>query len=181
MRVIAGELKGRRLASPPRRRAEVRPTSDRVREAIFSILGAHLEGARVLDLYAGTGALAIEALSRGAAEATLVDEDISLATRNAAGLGLEQRCTIVRSDVLRFLGAVQEEWDLIFCDPPYRLADRLQAPLEKLIPGRLSPGGLLIAESAAREPLSLGLPLVDERSYGDTRIAIHSAAEAADA
>lgn len=180
MRVVAGELKGRRLASPPRG-ADVRPTSDRVREALFSILGQRVEGARVLDLCCGTGALAIEALSRGAMSATLVDDNTSSARANIEKLGLGERCRVVRADVLGFLRAEQGQYDLIFCDPPYRLADRLQGPLESLIPARLSEAGLFVAESSGRSPLSLSLPLVSQRTYGDTHIAIHSAAEAGDA
>src|SRR4051812_7843359 len=102
LRVVAGELGGRRIASPPRRLAAVRPTSDRVREALFSILG-NVGGAVVLDLYCGTGALGIEALSRGAARATLVDTHTALAHRNLAELDLEKRCEVVRSDALRYL------------------------------------------------------------------------------
>jgi 16S rRNA (guanine966-N2)-methyltransferase len=124
VRIVGGELRGRRLAAPPRRSSAVRPTSDRAREAIFSILG-DVAGARALDLFSGTGALALEALSRGAADAVLVDSDPSLARRNALELGLEGRCRIVRGDALRFLRAGDERFDLVFCDPPYRLADRL--------------------------------------------------------
>ena len=96
MRVIAGELKGQRLVAP--RGHKVRPTSDRVREAIFSALGARVEGARVLDLFCGTGALAIEALSRGAAAAVLVDRDTRAALGNVERLGLGERVELVRSD-----------------------------------------------------------------------------------
>src|SRR6187402_6942 len=106
MRVIAGELKGQRLVAP--RGWKVRPTSDRVREAIFSILGSRVEGAQVLDLYCGTGALAIEALSRGAASAVLVDRDTRPALGNVRRLGLAQRAELVRSDVPRWLSAVAE-------------------------------------------------------------------------
>ena len=102
MRVVAGELKGRRLAAPPRRSAAVRPTADRVREALFAILG-EVGGASVLDLFCGTGALGIEALSRGAGRATLVDTQVSLARRNVGELGLEPRTDVVRSDALRYL------------------------------------------------------------------------------
>ena len=94
LRVVAGELGGRRLSRPPRRSAAVRPTADRVREALFSILG-DVEGATVLDLFCGTGALAIEALSRGAAGAALVDTRTALARRNVAELGLGDRCEVV--------------------------------------------------------------------------------------
>ena len=173
MRVVAGELRGRRLATPPRRAAAVRPTADRVREALFAILG-EMDGAGVLDLYCGTGALGIEALSRGAGRATLVDTNVSLARRNVRDLGLESRVTLVRSDALRYLRRSRGRFDLIFCDPPYKLADRLEGELDSLIPGRLAEGGRLICESASRHPLQLSLPLAAERRYGDTLIRIHS-------
>lgn len=170
MRVVAGELGGRRLEAP--RGSAVRPTADRVREAIFSILG-DVGGARVLDLYCGTGALAIEALSRGAASAELVDTRTTGARRNVRALELEDRCTIVRADALRHLRRGGERFDLVFCDPPYDLADRLAADLESLLPPRLAKGGRLITESAVRRPLQLDLPLFVERRYGDTLIRIH--------
>jgi 16S rRNA (guanine966-N2)-methyltransferase len=173
LRVVAGALKGRRLQSPPRRSAAVRPTADRVREALFSILG-DVEGASVLDLYCGTGALAIEAVSRGAASATLVDTHTALAGRNVAELGVGDRCEVVRSDARAFLRRTRRAFDLIFCDPPYRLADRLEGELDSLIPGRLAPGGRMILEGSVRRPLRLGLPLRLERRYGDTLIRIHS-------
>ena len=100
MRVIAGELRGRRLLAP--RGWRVRPTSDRVREAVFSALG-EIEGPRVLDLYCGTGALAVEALSRGAARATLVDRDTRPALGNIEALGLGDRAELVRADVAAWL------------------------------------------------------------------------------
>src|SRR3954453_20755266 len=104
MRVIAGELKGQRLVAP--RGWKVRPTSDRVREAVFSALGERVKGARVLDLYAGTGALAIEALSRGAASAALVDQDTRPALGNVQRLGLADRAELIRADVSRWLAQV---------------------------------------------------------------------------
>jgi len=174
VRVVAGELKGRRLVSPPRRSNAVRPTADRVREALFSILGEITE-ATVLDLFCGTGALAIEAISRGAARATLVDERTSLARRNIAQLGLSERCELVRADAIPYLRRASARWDLIFCDPPYKLADRLEGELDSLIPERLAEGGRLIVESAARRPLALGLPLLTERRFGETLIRIHRA------
>jgi len=176
VRVIAGELRGRRLVSPPSE-ADVRPTPDRVREALFSIISGDVPGALVLDLYCGTGALAIEALSRGAATATLVDTDVALAERNVAALGLEDRAEVVRADALDFLAGAEEEWDLILCDPPYTLAARLQAPLEKLVPERLAADGRLVVESAGRAPLALSLPVVRERAYGNTRISIYGGSD----
>src|SRR4029077_4829190 len=126
MRVISGELKGQRLGAP--RGHRVRPTSDRVREATFSALGTRVEGARVLDLFCGTGALAIEALSRGASSAVLVDRDSRAALGNVERLGLADRVWLGRCDAQRWLAASAEEvepphFDLIFVDAPYRLAD----------------------------------------------------------
>src|SRR5215211_714314 len=172
MRVVAGELRGHRIAAPSGE--AIRPTADRVREALFSILG-EISGARVLDLYCGTGALGIEAISRGAASAELVDTRISTARSNLRALALEDRCTLVRSDALRYLRRAASRFDLIFCDPPYKLADRLAPELESLIPPRLAEGGRLIVESAARRPLELDLPLLVERRYGDTLIHVHGA------
>lgn len=170
MRVVAGELGGRRLVSP--RGGEVRPTADRVREALFSILG-DIDGARVLDLFAGTGALAIESISRGAVGAVLVDSDPAPARRNVEALGLGDRARIVRGDAREFIRREQGSFDLVFCDPPYSLADRLGPDLDKLLPPCLAPEARVITESAARAPLALSLPLVTERRYGHTLIRIH--------
>lgn len=172
MRVIAGEFRGRRLAAP---RGAVRPTADRVREALFAMLGP-VEGARVLDLFAGTGALAIEALSRGAAGAVLVDRDPAPARRNVADLGLGERARVVRADALRYLARpAVAAYDLVFLDPPYRLAARVEARIDSLLPPHLAPGARVVSESAAGRPLALGLPLVRERRYGDTLIRVHRA------
>ena len=157
----------------PRSRTRVRPTADRVREALFSILG-DVSDARVLDLYSGTGALAIEALSRGAERAVLVDSDVATARRNVESLGLGDRCTLVRADVLRYLRRDDGEYDLVFCDPPYGLAGELGPRLDPLVPPRLARGGRVIVEADARRPLGLSLPLLTERRYGDTLVRIHS-------
>jgi 16S rRNA (guanine966-N2)-methyltransferase len=171
IRVSGGDLRGRRLQVP---RRGVRPTTEKVREAAFSILG-NVTGARVLDLFCGTGALAIEALSRGAAEAVLVDTDPAAARRNLEALGLTDRGTTVRSDAARFLRRRLESgsFDLMLCDPPYRLADRLAADLVQLVPGALGRGGRALIESAPDRPLDLNLPLITERTYGDTMIRIY--------
>jgi 16S rRNA (guanine(966)-N(2))-methyltransferase RsmD len=144
-----------------------------VREAIFSILGTGVGGSRVLDLFAGTGALAIEALSRGAASAVLVDVDAALAKANVGGLGLEDRAEVVQADAVRYLRRWRAEFDLIFCDPPYRLADRLEGELDPLLPKHLAPGGRVIVESDSRRPLELGLELATQRRYGDTTVRVY--------
>jgi len=176
MRVIAGELKGQRLVAP--RGWKVRPTPDRVREAIFSALG-EVGGARVLDLYCGTGALAIEALSRGAADAVLVDRDTRPALGNVERLGLRERSDLVRSDIPRWLAARAEDpdsprFDLVFVDAPYRLADRVGQELETHMPGLLATGGRAIVESAARRPLRVeSLERLRERRYGAVDVAFY--------
>lgn len=170
MRVVAGELRGRRIEAP--RGAGIRPTADRVREAIFSILG-NVQGATALDLFCGTGALSIEALSRGAASATLVDTRTAMARRNVEALGLADRCRVVRSNALRYLRGERGQFDLVFCDPPYKLADRLEGQLDQLLPDRLAEGGRVVVESDVRRPLGLGLSLLAERRYGDTLIRIY--------
>jgi 16S rRNA (guanine(966)-N(2))-methyltransferase RsmD len=175
MRVIAGTWGGRRLQAPPGR--TTRPTSDRVREALFSVLGGRVDGARVLDLFAGSGALGIEALSRGAAEATFVDSaPAALKALRANLAALDVAAEIRRQDALRFLGgasAAGREYDLVFLDPPYRLAGRLGGELSAILPAVLAHEGVVVAESDRRDPLELELPLLDARRYGDTLIRIH--------
>ena len=176
MRVIAGRFRGTTLRAP--RGEATRPTSDRVREALFSIL-ASVEGARVLDLFAGSGALGIEALSRGAGSATFVDTApvaVAAVRRNLAALGLEAE--VVQRPALAFLEAAAiggAEYDLVFLDPPYRLASALGLKLSVAIPSVLAPGARVVAESDRRAPLELDLPLALERRYGDTLIRIHAA------
>ena len=171
MRVVAGRLGGRRLEAP--RGRSVRPTADRVREAVFSMLGP-LDGLTVLDLFAGSGALGIEALSRGAAAATFVESDAraaALVRRNLAALGLE--APVHRRDAIAFLRGGPGPYDLVFVDPPYSSARALAGPLSEHLPAVLAPTALIVTESAQRDPLPLLLPLADERVYGDTRIAVH--------
>jgi len=174
MRVIAGAHGGRILAAP--RGRATRPTSDRVREAVFSILG-DVSGAEVLDLYAGSGALAIEALSRGAASATLVDSApaaIAAIRGNLAALGVPAR--VQRVDARAFLRQASRgapQYDLVFLDPPYRHPSELAVQLSAGLPPVLAPGARVVAESDRRSPLRLELPLLDERRYGDTLILIH--------
>jgi 16S rRNA (guanine966-N2)-methyltransferase len=171
MRIIAGAYGGRTLKAP--KGESTRPTSDRVREALFSILGDRVQDARVLDLFAGSGALGLEALSRGAHSVTFVDDDraaIAAIKANLATLGAAAE--VRQTDALRFLrGALQ--YDLILLDPPYRLAERLAPPLSEALRTVLAPGAVAVAESDRRAPLALDLPLNDERRYGDTLIRIY--------
>jgi 16S rRNA (guanine966-N2)-methyltransferase len=175
MRVIAGIYGGRRLQTPAG--LDTRPTGDRVREALFSILGDRVHDARVLDLFAGSGALAIEALSRGAASATVVDNAapaIRAITANLEALGAD--ATVVRAEARRFLGGASRSgrsYDLVFLDPPYRLAAALGRDLSAALAAVVAPGGTVVAESDRRAPLEIDLPLEDERRYGDTLIRIH--------
>ena len=177
MRIVAGEHRGRRLAAP--RRAGTRPTADRVREALFSILG-NVAGLRVLDLYAGSGALGIEALSRGAREATFVDSDpaaIRTLRANLDSIGAQEP-RIFRADALSFLrGAARhgDVWDLVLLDPPYRLAPRLGSARGTLLVPGLGTEARIVCESSVKHPLQLDLPLLTERRYGDTLIAVHAA------
>jgi 16S rRNA (guanine966-N2)-methyltransferase len=171
LRVVAGQFKGRRLQAP--RGTRTRPTADRVREALFSMLG-DVTGARVLDLYAGSGALGIEALSRGAASAVFVERDPKAAAaieRNLAAVGVE--AVVVRQDSLRYLARADGPFELVFCDPPYDSASRLAAPLAERLSVLTAEDARIVTESDKRNPLELPFPLLVEREYGDTRIAIH--------
>jgi 16S rRNA (guanine966-N2)-methyltransferase len=176
MRIIAGTHGGRELTAPKGR--ATRPTSDRVREALFSILG-DIRGLRVLDLFAGSGALGIEALSRGAAQATLVDSAapaVAAIKRNLEALGA--RAEVVRQPAARFLqGASRDarQYDLVFLDPPYRDASTLGRELTSALTPILAPDARVVAESDRRSPLGLELALLDERRYGDTMIQIYAA------
>ena len=180
MRVIAGDLKGQRLVAP--RGWKVRPTSDRVREAIFSALGDRVDGATVLDLYCGTGALAIEALSRGAGRAVLVDRDTRPALGNVQRLGLGDRAELVRADVGRWLGQVSPasfagKFDLVFVDAPYKLADRVTQDLNIHLPRLLADGGRAVIESGARRPLQIDtLEPLRQRRYGAADVSIYAEA-----
>jgi len=178
MRVIAGSAKGIPLRVP---RRVTRPTTDRLREALFSILGGRVPGAAVLDLFAGSGALGIEALSRGAGRCTFVEAD-----RAACGMmrrNLEKARLaggrVVCMDVFAALGRLEGSFDLILADPPYvsaagvDLAGRLVA--EARLPGLLGAGGWLIVETeAGREPPGgLGWEVLDRRVYGGSAVVFY--------
>jgi 16S rRNA (guanine966-N2)-methyltransferase len=177
VRVIAGELGGRRLKAPKGR--ITRPTSDRVREAVFAMLGG-VEGARVLDLFAGSGALGIEALSRGAEHAVFVERDaavVKVLRGNLAELGIaEERAEVRRADVSAALQSARsrkETYDLLFIDPPYGQARGWGAQLSALLPDLLSPNARAVVESDRRALLELDIAIERSRRYGDTSITIH--------
>lgn len=180
MRIVAGRFGGRRIDAPPGN--DTRPTADRVREALFSALGP-LDGERVLDLFAGSGALAIEALSRGAGEAVLVEKDgraVRVIEGNLKALALAAPEAVVRRrDALAALRDARERsesYDLVFLDPPYRLATGLGLELAPALAPVLAPGARVIGESDRRTPLDLpGFSTTFERRYGDTLLRIHTA------
>lgn len=191
MRVVAGRFKGRRLAGP--KGAATRPTADKVREALFSALGP-IDDERVLDLFAGTGALGIEALSRGAGPIDFVDKSRAAARivqANLETVGAEAREASVHiNDAIRFLeSAIQrgEKYDLVFIDPPYAAADSFAPKLGELIARVLAEAGRVVVESDRRRPLELidpaqeavqnQLTLRFERIYGDTLLRIFTAHE----
>jgi len=179
VRVIGGTLGGRRL--PGRVPRGTRPTGDRVREALFSILGP-LDGAAVLDLFAGTGALGIEALSRGADRAVFVDRDrtaVAAIRANLASLALgADRAQVRPGDAGRALQDAalrREAYDLVFLDPPYDQAAGLRVLLTERLAPVLAPGARVVAERGRRSAPPIDLPLVTERRYGDTLLTIHRA------
>jgi 16S rRNA (guanine966-N2)-methyltransferase len=181
--VIAGRFGGRRLVAP--RAAGVRPTSDRVREAVFSALG-DLRGVRVLDLYAGTGALGIEALSRGALRAVFVERSRAVSPvlmQNLHSLGLSRdEAQVVQADAraaLRRLARGGERFELALLDPPYASGDAPAALAALVQSGVLAPGAWVVVEGARRHPVPDvgGLVRVDERRYGDTLVTRFRAAE----
>jgi 16S rRNA (guanine966-N2)-methyltransferase len=187
VRIIAGSLRGRRIRAP--RGQATRPTSDRVRQAIFDILGPPPETARVLDLYAGAGGLGLEALSRGAAQAVFVEARAGACAclaDNARALGLDDRAQVIRGDAraaLRRLGG-RPGFHWVFADPPYagdetgKLLDALAALVASGDPHALfAPGGLLILEHSRRHDPGDGraaLRRIDQRRWGDTAVSFYA-------
>lgn len=181
MRITGGKVKGRHLASV--KGLSIRPTSDRVREAVFDLIGQHWEGKRVLDLFAGTGSLGLEALSRGASEALFVDYSpyaLKLLKKNIERCGFAHCSKIMRRDLGKTIPGKhpfgKNFFHLLFMDPPYRknLIPKVVGHLG--VSSLLSPGALMVAECAKREnPPSRIHPFVmnDTRIYGDTRITIY--------
>ncbi len=181
MRITGGAHRSRELLAP--RGNATRPTADRVREALFSILTSRgvVSGARVLDLFAGTGALALEALSRGAREAVCVEHarDALQALRaNLSALGLERSVVVIAQRVERSAGALSGAFDLVFCDPPYALVrEGGVAPVvaELAARGRFAPGAELVLEHDAKDapPELAGFVLATTRAYGDTALTFY--------
>ena len=173
MRIIAGEHKGARIFAPPGR--ETRPTSDRVRENVFNIVAPWVEDARVLDVYAGSGAMGLEALSRGAEAAVFVEADpgaIRAIERNLDKLRL-RGATIVRLEATVALAqeaAAGRKYDLVLVDPPYAMTD--YDALARYLPLVLADDGLLVFETDARSEPELPLEVRTTRKYGGTRVTV---------
>lgn len=178
MRVIAGSRKGHTIAAP--HGLDTRPTSDRVRENAFNLVGP-LDEATVLDLYAGSGAMGIEALSRGASRAVFVERDadaVRTIERNLDRLRLTG-ARVVRGDVIATLAqetAAGRKYDLVLVDPPYGMYPELQSQLARHLPLLLAADGLLVVETDARVEPELPLPLRTSRKYGQARISIFEGA-----
>lgn len=177
MRIIAGTARGRKLAVPPGK--DIRPTSDRVREALFSMLTPMLPGASFLDLFAGSGANGLEAMSRGAASTVLVDnsaQSLSVARQNVAGTGLTGDIRCVHANLPADVAALGQGFDIIFADPPYAFAD-YEALLTSIARHHtLAEDGILLIEHARRTSLpeeTAGLVRKRERRYGDTVISTY--------
>jgi 16S rRNA (guanine966-N2)-methyltransferase len=172
MRIIAGSRKGHRINAP--KGTATRPTSDRVRENVFNLVAPWVENALVLDLFAGSGAMGIEALSRGAERAIFVEShadacraiDANLEKLRLAG------AQVVRNDVGRFLATDTRTYDLIFCDPPYDEYAALEPTLARYLPRLLAEDGVLVLETGAKTEPQLPLELRTSRRYGSARITL---------
>lgn len=176
MRIIAGKFRGKKLCSP--NDAAVRPTADRVKESVFQILSDKLQGARVLDLFSGSGALGLESLSRGAEEVVFNDaskESLALTRKNASAVG--GKCKTFGLDYASCLSCVTGAFDVIFCDPPYR-EDYCRAILTKIRErGLLKPNGVVVYESEREEVPPEGWVRADMRKYGRCRVAFFKTQE----
>ncbi len=173
MRIVAGKYRGRKLTAFAG--FDVRPTPDRVKESLFQILSPRLAGARVLDLFAGSGALGLEALSRGAADVLFNDESAESAKLLRKNLALlKEERTVWRLPFAECLSRAEGAFDLIFCDPPYRedyCGEILTRVAER---GLLVEGGLVVYESEREEAPAAGWRLFGSRSYGRTKIFLFS-------
>lgn len=177
MRVISGTLKGRRLVAPVG--LSTRPTADRIKESVFNILGHRVQSKHVLDLFAGTGALGIEALSRGATNAVFIDQTKAALTAirtNIRNLGLDNRARVIQWNItkgLSCLASTPATYDLVFMDPPYE-AHAIDPALGALmVCGALAPGACIVIEHSIREPLVCpiaALTITDQRRFGKTLV-----------
>ena len=169
MRIIAGTKKGSRIFAP--KSVETRPTGDRVREAAFNLIGP-VDDARVLDLFAGSGAMGMEALSRGARSAVFVESDREACRaieRNLEKLRLTG-ARVVCDDALRFLATEQARYDLVLVDPPYEMVESLQMALSTYLPAVLAENGVIVFESSSRLEPELPLHKRTSRRYGSARL-----------
>jgi 16S rRNA (guanine966-N2)-methyltransferase len=171
VRIIAGTRRGHTIQAPPGR--DTRPTSDRVRENVFNILGP-VEGASVLDLYAGSGALGLEALSRGAERVVFVERDaeaVRTIERNLDKLRL--RAAVLRQDVVSVLAAETRKYDLVLIDPPYEMYLDVQPQLARYLPSVLAHDAVVVVETDARTQPELPLDERTSRKYGSVRITVY--------
>jgi 16S rRNA (guanine966-N2)-methyltransferase len=171
VRIIAGSRKGHTIHAP--RGQETRPTSDRVRENVFNILGP-IDGASVLDLYAGSGAMGLEALSRGAVRAVFVEADrdaVRAIERNLDKLRL--KATVLERDALAALATERTKYDLVFVDPPYDMYPDLEPKLARYLPAVLADDGVVVLETGARTEPELPLEERTSRTYGQTRVTVY--------
>ena len=180
MRIIAGSRKGARIFAP--KGLDTRPTGDRTREAAFNLIGP-VDGADVLDLFAGSGGMGPEALSRGAATVTFVESDRAAAAAIVRNLDKLQLAgaTVLRDDAARRLAAdatVGRRYDLVLIDPPYRMLASFLPMLGLYLPQVVAPHGLVVVESDAREEPKLPLPKRTSRRYGSARVTLFTASEA---
>ncbi|MGR3550725.1 16S rRNA (guanine(966)-N(2))-methyltransferase RsmD [Pseudooceanicola sp.] len=181
MRIIGGAFRGRKLTGLGKgdAGAHLRPTTDRVRESLFNLLlggrfGDPVEGAQVLDLFAGTGALGLEALSRGAAQASFVDDGRvaqKLLAGNIATLGVRERTRVIRCSALR-LPQAEEAADLIFLDPPYGRDLGIKGLSSALAMGWIAPGALIVWEEQGPQEAPDGFTLLEHKGYGDTVVTL---------
>jgi 16S rRNA (guanine966-N2)-methyltransferase len=171
VRIISGSRKGHTIQAPVGR--GTRPTSDRVRESIFNILGP-VDDATVLDLYAGSGAMGLEALSRGAASAVFVERDpdaIRAIERNLDKLRL--RGTVLRQDAIAVLAGEKRKYDLVFVDPPYEMYADLEPQLARYLPSVVAEDGVVVVETDARVEPDLPLEQRTSRKYGSVRVTVY--------
>jgi 16S rRNA (guanine966-N2)-methyltransferase len=175
VRIVAGAKRGRRLEVPAR--GDVRPTSEMVREAVFDVLGP-VGGLKVLDLFAGTGAMGLEALSRGAAGCVFVEQDSGVARvlrANLEALEYGRWCRVVVADYRRAAATLErsaERFDLLFVDPPYRMLAEVEATLTPVVTNLLAPHGVMVIEGPRSMSAAFGQSAVFEREYGDTKISM---------